>query len=397
MFRWILLLLFTALAAYEIGQLDSWIRIALAGSSVCTALRILSAFAVIVLSLIPLLTQTKLGREDALPRDLLLIGNLWLGILMAGGVLLLLMQLGALVYRHVSGSVIRPAAAGVVLLAVLILISAIIGYGFYNARRITVKTYTVDLTEASSSGRHGQMTAVLVGDLHISSNTTVRQIRKIVTRINREDPDVVLFAGDYFSSTMHGIEDEAGYIKALRGIRAPQGVYGVYGNHDVEEPILFGFSLQKKEDSRRSPRMTRFVERAGITILDDDSAELEDGAIRLIGRIDGETSGTDKKGRKSAQELLSGSEPETPVIVLEHEPFDLDELGKSGADLILSGHTHGGQIFPGNYIIRLFNENSYGRKKAAGAVSIVTSGAGCYGPPIRIGSRSEIVTLHIRY
>ena len=83
--------------------------------------------------------------------------------------------------------------------------------------------------------------------------------------------------------------------------------------------------------------------------------------------------------------------------MLQHEPRGYEELSKAGADAVLSGHTHNGQIFPGNFIVPLFNENAYGVKELYGMQTVVTAGVGYYGPPIRVGTDSEVTVINISF
>ena len=97
------------------------------------------------------------------------------------------------------------------------------------------------------------------------------------------------------------------------------------------------------------------------------------------------------------EELLGGLDPELPIVVLEHEPIEFEALSQAGADLILCGHTHAGQIFPGNLVVPFFNENAWGYERLYGADTIVTAGVGYYGPPMRVGTDSEVTVIHIHF
>ena len=99
----------------------------------------------------------------------------------------------------------------------------------------------------------------------------------------------------------------------------------------------------------------------------------------------------------SADELLRGLDPEKPVIVIDHQPRELEELSSAGADLDLCGHTHDGQTFPGNIVTSLIWENSCGYLKKGGMHNIVTSGAGIFGPYMRVGTKSEIVEINVKF
>ena len=99
----------------------------------------------------------------------------------------------------------------------------------------------------------------------------------------------------------------------------------------------------------------------------------------------------------SAAELLKGIDRAKPVLVLEHEPREYRDLKEAGADVVLSGHTHNGQLFPGNLIVPLFNENGWGYKVVDGLQTLVTAGIGYYGPPIRVGTDSEISVIRLTF
>ena len=95
------------------------------------------------------------------------------------------------------------------------------------------------------------------------------------------------------------------------------------------------------------------------------------------------------------EDLLKGVDPEEPILLLQHEPSDLYDLEKYGVDLSVSGHTHDGQIFPGNIITRILSDQSYGMRDWGKSTAIVTSGVGYYGPPIRVCTISEIVVIDL--
>ena len=130
--------------------------------------------------------------------------------------------------------------------------------------------------------------------------------------------------------------------------------------------------------------------------LQDEIVSLP-GGIQLAGRIDGEKAGDGTRNRMSAEELLLGADQEKPVLVAEHEPVEYQELSQAGADLVLSGHTHAGQIFPGNLIVPFLNENAWGYVRKHDVDTIVTAGVGYYGPPMRIGTDSEITVIHLTF
>ena len=136
---------------------------------------------------------------------------------------------------------------------------------------------------------------------------------------------------------------------------------------------------------------------SGFNVLYDESIEPDDGLFTLYGRVDGEKAGDGTSNRMSADELLKDADKSKPVIVLQHEPIEFESLAESGADLVLCGHTHNGQIFPGNLIVPFFNENEYGVKELYGTTTIVTAGVGYYGPPMRFGTDSEVTLVNVTF
>ena len=312
---------------------------------------------------------------------------------------------GGIFMKYESYSVKRPvrelsARAAVVLLIVcLALPTAGCAYGFANAKdiRVTQRTITIDKNAGNLQG----MKIVLVTDLHLGVNSNIAMTRDMVAKINAQDPDLVLVGGDIFTSTYDGLKDPEAYEEALRKINAKYGVYAVYGNHDVVETLFGGFAVSAPSKAFRSTEMAEFMAASGFTVLEDNVVSIADGNVELIGRLDGEKAGDGTANRAGAGALIAEAKAESdglkPIIVLEHEPMDLAALGKAGADLVLSGHTHDGQIFPGNLVVRVLSSNAYGVKYVDGACSLVSSGVGYYGPPMRIGTHSEIAVINLKF
>ena len=116
----------------------------------------------------------------------------------------------------------------------------------------------------------------------------------------------------------------------------------------------------------------------------------------IAGRRDESRPGAGVAERASLEDLFAGLDPDEPILLLQHEPSDLKELSAYGIDLAVSGHTHDGQIFPGNVFCRIKGPQSYGLKDWNGTSVVVTSGVGYYGPPIRVGTISEIVVIDLK-
>jgi predicted MPP superfamily phosphohydrolase len=202
----------------------------------------------------------------------------------------------------------------------------------------------------------------------------------IVEKVNSLNPDLVLLPGDIVD------EDLAPVIRqnlgeSLRQIRARLGVYAVTGNHEhiggVEEACAY-------------------LMEHNITVLRDQSVKVG-GSVFLVGREDRSAGQFAGVRRKSLTELMTSVDPDYPVILMDHQPFGLEEASGQGIDLQISGHTHAGQLWPINYIVDSIYDLPWGYKKAARTHFYVSNGAGTWGPPVRIGNRPEIVRIRLNF
>ena len=268
-------------------------------------------------------------------------------------------------------------------------------YGMYHAQQTVITRYEADLR--TEGKEENQLRIALIADLHLGVNSHAEMMERMVDLLNEQQPDLVVVAGDVFTSSYNALRTPEKYAEILRKIDALMGVYAVYGNHDVEENLFGGFAVHPVSAAFRTAQIEQFFQDCGFTVLCDEVVPIADGRIRLAGRIDGNKAGDGTKNRLSPQELLRDIPREEITFVLEHEPVQYQELQEAGADLVMSGHTHGGQIIPGNYYVRLINENGYGQKNLYGMETFVTSGVGTFGPPMRTGTNSEIVIIDVLY
>ena len=317
-------------------------------------------------------------------------GNIWLGFYLYFGLLLLgLLGLEQLVHR-ISGKRLANNWHGSILCLALVLALAVTGYGLVHAQNTVVCRYDVEVDKPGED-----MKVVLLGDLHLSVNSHLATTRRMVDLVNAEEPDVVVIAGDIFTSSYEGLEHPEQYAEVLRGMRAKYGVYAVYGNHDVEETLFGGFPISSVSEAFRTPEIEAFFEDCGFEVLCDEVVDI--GDIQLAGRLDGEKAGDGTANRMTPGELLADIDPGRPVVVLEHEPKEFKALKEAGADVALCGHTHAGQVFPGNLIVPFFNENAWGYARLHGLETVVTAGVGYYGPPMRVGTDSEVSVVNLKF
>lgn len=281
--------------------------------------------------------------------------------------------------------------AGTVCIAVILSVSV---YGFLNGKHIRTTEYEVAIDK--DAGDIHSMKVVLTADLHLGYNTGNHEMEQMVKKINAQDPDLVVIAGDFFDNDFDALDGPDKIAATLRGIKSTYGVYACYGNHDVQEKILAGFTFNHDEKKVSDPRMDQFLTDSGITLLRDEGVLVED-SFYLYGRADEERPGRGIDERRTAEELTEGMDMAKPVIVIDHEPKELDELAQAGVDLDLCGHTHDGQMFPGNVTIKLMWENAYGYLKKGKMHNVVTSGVGVFGPNMRVGTKSEICAIDVSF
>lgn len=327
------------------------------------------------------------------------IGNYWLGIILYMAIVVAVFDLVRVLWKHFRKRTPQSVhlrrnrmLAGIL---GLVLIAGISGYGMVNAAIIRTTPYQVSIPK--DGGKLSSLKIVLAADLHLGYSVGKTQMRQMVEKINRESPDLVVIAGDVFDNDYEAMDDPEALISILQGIQSKYGVYACYGNHDVSEKILAGFTFDRAGEKKESdPRMDSFLERAGIRLLKEEW-ELIDGSFYLYGRPDQERPGRGVEVRKTPAEFTAGLDDEKPIVVLDHEPRELQKLADAGVDLDLCGHTHNGQVFPGNVIIKLFWENACGYMQKDGMHNIVTSGVGLFGPNMRVATVPEICIVNVNF
>ena len=317
-------------------------------------------------------------------------GNVWLGFYLYFGFLLLVLLGLMLLIRGLSGRRIAKNGYGGILCFSLAVALAVTGYGLVHAQNTVVYRYDVEVDKPGED-----MKLVLIGDLHLSVNSKLSTTQRMVELINAEEPDAVVIAGDIFTSTYEGLAHPEQYAEALRGIKSKYGVYAVYGNHDVEETLFGGFPISPISQAFRTAQMEEFFKDCGFTVLYDQVVDI--GGVQLAGRVDGEKAGDGTTNRMTPAQLLSGVDQSLPVVVLEHEPKEFKALKEAGADVALCGHTHAGQMFPGNLVVPFFNENAWGYARLHDLETVVTAGVGYYGPPMRVGTDSEVSVVNLKF
>ena len=260
---------------------------------------------------------------------------------------------------------------GIVSAIVIIIIIA----GFINTRAFNIETLDLQIPAKNSSV--SKLNVVLITDLHLSTINGENFVKSIVDKINSLHPDIVLIGGDL-------VDDKAGVLRdreigrSLKELKPPLGVYAITGNHEY---------------INGADSAVHYMTELNMIPLRDTSVTINNSFV-LIGRED-RSRGLSK--RKSLKELVEEADKNLPLILMDHTPFHLEEAMENGIDLQLSGHTHSGQMFPINLIVNKIYEKSWGYLRKGNTQYYVSSGVGTWGPPIRTGSRSEIVNLKITF
>jgi predicted MPP superfamily phosphohydrolase len=266
----------------------------------------------------------------------------------------------------------------IVLVTSIIVVTLTVAAGFVNARFPRITTLRLDVSKEISGAK--SLNIVMASDIHLGTIIAKRKANRLVETINSLNPDIVLFAGDIVD------EDLAPVILNNLGadlvrIKAKYGVYAITGNHEFiggAEPAV------------------KYMREHGINVLRDTSI-LVDGRFYLVGREDRDKPRFTGKERKELPELMQQTDPALPVILLDHQPFNLKRAAELGVDLQLSGHTHHGQLWPVNYITKAIYEVSYGHKMIGNTHFYVSTGFGTWGPPVRIGNRPEVVQIILSF
>lgn len=327
------------------------------------------------------------------------VGNYWLGTFVY---IALLVSLFDLIIRIVLVFHKKTANTRIVIskktfvlvggicISLIILIST---YGIFHQKHIYNTDYDIYINKKCGSEK--SMKVALVADLHLGYSIGVPTIKNMVIKINELDADLVCIAGDIFDNNYDSLDDPEELIRILKEIKSKYGVYACYGNHDIDEKLLVGCTINTKERAEIDPRMNEFLEKANIKLLSDEVENINN-EFYLVGRVDCSTAKRSEV-RKSPEELINSLDKSKPIFVIDHQPKELEELANCGVDLDMCGHTHDGQIFPFNIINKLAWENGYGYLKKGDMHSIVTSGVGIAGPNMRVGTKSEITEINIEF
>jgi hypothetical protein len=311
------------------------------------------------------------------------IGSIWLGAMIYFLLAVLLVDFARLVNHFIPffPQVFYADYQKTKLIALFIIMGLVIvtvTAGFINARNPRIKF--LDLNIAKKIQGSKTLKIAMASDIHLGTLVGKRGASRLVRMINSLHPDIILLAGDLVDEDLKPVI-RRNLGETLKNLHAPLGVYAITGNHEyiggAAEAIAY-----------LTAHKIKFL---------SDTIELIDNRFYLAGRDDRDKSRFTGNQRKPLAEVLKGADPAYPILLMDHQPFQLSKPEELGVDLQLSGHTHHGQIWPFNYITNIIYEVSWGYKKKGNTQIYVSSGYGTWGPPIRLGNRPEVVSIILHF
>jgi len=309
------------------------------------------------------------------------VGSFWLAAMLYFFLTVVLIDLIRLANHFIGflpDSWISLKSATNIMGITLVVVIGTVFAGYLNAINPRFHNMTLEIQKPANG--LSELNIAMASDIHMGTIIGPKRMAKLVDSINSMHPDIVLLAGDIVD------EDLAPVIRqnlgeALKGLKAPLGIYGITGNHEY----IGGADAAVK-----------YLEEHGITMLRDSVITIGN-SFRLAGREDRDKARFTGKTRLPLKELLKNTDKSLPIILLDHQPFDLDKTEAAGVDLQLSGHTHNGQMWPLNYLTSSIFEVGMGYLLKGKTHIYVSPGFGGWGPPVRIGNRPEILNLKLRF
>lgn len=279
------------------------------------------------------------------------------------------------IVRKVSGKSFKINWQGwLALLATAVYMSV----GYYLCNHVWQTDYSL-----STDKQVGTLKVAVFSDSHIGTTFDGNGLAEHIRQIEKQSPDILLIPGDFVDDGTNR-EDMINACKALGSADIKYGVWFAYGNHDkgYYGSERRGFSAEEFESE---------LEKNGVHIL-KDGFELIDDRFYIVGRND-----KSDPDRTDMTELVKELDLDKYIIVMDHQPNDYDNESKAPVDLVVSGHTHGGQFFPVTFVGQWFsiNDRTYGHEKRNGTDFIVTSGISDWELSFKTGTKSEYVIINI--
>ena len=348
----------------------------LVGSALLAALLVVSALS------LPFGFGARRGKARRLGAQLAWIGLVCMGLFSSLFVLTIARDVGLLLVTVVGavwhgaiavGPLITATARAVAIAAVLVTL-----WGFANARR-TARVVRVEVPVAGLPAAFDGFTIAQISDVHVGPTIKRPYVEAVVDAVNRLDADLVAITGDLVDGSVRELAEHVAPLAALRSL---EGTFFVTGNHEYYS----GAAAWVGE-----------LRRLGITVLMNEHVVLKrgDDAIVVAGVTDFSAGLFDRAEASDPARALAASPPAALRVLLAHQPRSAEAAEAAGFDLQLSGHTHGGQFLPWNFLVRLQQPFTAGLKRWRRMWVYTSRGTGYWGPPKRFGAPSEITLLRL--
>ena len=322
---------------------------------------------IVLLMLLALACMVLQFKSDRLPLGMATamyeIGNSWLVIMFYLLMAFLLLDIGRLVHLVPAAWLKDNAITSLVMTGVL-LVTFIGGNIHYHNKQCQ----EINLTTNKQLDR--PLKIVMLSDLHAGFHNRRAEVASWVNMINAEKADLILIAGDIIDNSQRPLQEQ-GTLEELQRFNAP--TFACLGNHEYISGVDKAIPL---------------LEQTGICLLRDSTATI--GNVTIIGRND-----RSNRHRKSVEQLMQGVARDSYIILLDRQPYHLEEAEENGVDLQLSGHTHRGQVWPLNWVTKKMYECDYGQYRRGNTDYYVSSGLGLWGGKFRIGTDSEYAVITV--
>jgi len=311
--------------------------------------------------------------EPPIVTPLAYIAFIWMGIVflfyaISGSFDLIAWIIGKTSAQRLHSHFISPTRTIVIGIAVML----IAVYGYIASLQVHVERLTFKSPKITMP-----VQVVQISDLHLGLLSDERYFQKVVDEINALDADIVVSTGDLVDMQMDHLD---GLGKLMSSIQVRRGKYAVLGNHEVLAGTI---------------RSREFIERVGFKLLSNSGVAI-DSAVNLIGVDDPAVEGRVQQSSVNEPALLNKFDNGLYTILLKHQPV-VEQNSRGLFDLQLSGHTHGGQIFPFNLLIHLFYKAPFGlSQQGDNSWLFVSRGTGTWGPPMRVLAKPEITLIHLQ-
>lgn len=349
--------------AYLCGNIYIFIRALQAFSGIPTIGKLLfsACYWTAALSLVISMFARNVELPELLSKGLFSIGSVWL-------VFTLYMVLALLVTD--VARLFLPAIKPYGFIASLGFTVCLLTYGYFNYRHPDINRIDITLDKPLSGE---PMKIVAVSDVHLGNGTRKPQLKKFVEMINAEEPDLIIIGGDLIDNSLLPLYQQK-MEEELKLLKAPMGIYLAPGNHEY---------ISGMEECGK------FLKDTPIILLRDSVVTLPNG-LQIMGRDD-----RSNRRRLPIAELMKKADKTKPVLLIDHQPYEVGKKDSLGIDIQFSGHTHHGQVWPLSLLVENMYEQSYGYRKWPHSHVYVSSGLSLWGPPFRIGTDSDMAVIQI--